>query len=280
MADQREKIIRYYRGTEGAEVAERLVDLAEQAQKSQKFRLTDFLDPFGQEIAETVAANYPGLSVDFDGGYEGAERCRALLKDTDFGGTPGFDITVICAKWNGQFVRLGHRDVLGSLMGLGVDRGKLGDILATQEEARILCDQKIAPFLLQNLTQIGAASVTCSEGDLSAIAPREERVKEIRATVASLRVDSIAAAGFGFAEPGGRRYQGGKAKAQLAERKERVADGQGRRCPLHARQRAPRSQGSARPDEERADERHARAVSLRRAGSLPSVHHQRGVSSC
>lgn len=198
MADQREKIIRYYRGTEGAEVAERLVDLAEQAQKSQKFRLTDFLDPFGQEIAETVAANYPGLSVDFDGGYEGAERCRALLKDTDFGGTPGFDITVVCAKWNGQFVRLGHRDVLGSLMGLGVDRGKLGDILATQEEARILCDQKIAPFLLQNLTQIGAASVICSEGDLSAIAPREERVKEIRATVASLRVDSIAAAGFGF----------------------------------------------------------------------------------
>lgn len=198
MAEQREKIIRYYRGTEGAEVAERLVDLAEQAQKSQKFRLTNFLDPFGQEIAETVAANYPGLTVDFDGGYEGAERCRALFKEMDFGGTPGFDIKVVCARWNGQFVRLGHRDVLGALMGLGVERDRIGDILATQEDARILCDQKLAPFLIENLTQIGAASVTCSEDELAAIKPREERMKEIRATVASLRVDSIAAAGFGF----------------------------------------------------------------------------------
>ncbi len=195
---QRDKIIRYYRGTEGAETAERLVDLAEQALKSQKFRLTDFLDPFGQEIAETIAANYPGLAVDFDGGYPGAERCRAVFKDKTFGGTPGFEIAVVRAQWNGQFVRLGHRDVLGALMGLGIERGKLGDILATQESARLLCDAKIAPFLIEHLTQIGAASVQCSEDDLAAIAPKEERAKEIRATVASLRVDSIAAAGFGF----------------------------------------------------------------------------------
>ena len=195
---QRDKIIRYYRGTEGAETAERLVDLAEQALRSQKFRLTDFLDPFGQEIAETIAANYPGLVVDFDGGYPGAERCRAVFKDKTFGGTPGVEITVVRAEWNGQLVRLGHRDVLGALMGLGIERGKLGDILATQESARLLCDTKIAPFLIEHLTQIGAASVQCSEDDLAAIAPKEERAKEIRATVASLRVDSIAAAGFGF----------------------------------------------------------------------------------
>ena len=121
---QRDKIIRYYRGTEGAETAERLVDLAEQALRSQKFRLTDFLDPFGQEIAETIAANYPGLAVDFDGGYPGAERCRAVFKDKTFGGTPGFEIAVVRAQWNGQFVRLGHRDVLGALMGLGIERGR------------------------------------------------------------------------------------------------------------------------------------------------------------
>ena len=97
MGEQREKLLRYYRGTEGAEEAERLVDLAEQAEKSQKFRLTDFLDPFGQEIAETIAANYPSLVVDFDGGYQGAERCRAVFKDKTFGGTPGFEITVVRA---------------------------------------------------------------------------------------------------------------------------------------------------------------------------------------
>jgi RNA-binding protein YlmH len=198
MGEQREKLLRYYRGTEGAEEAERLVDLAEQAEKSQKFRLTDFLDPFGQEIAETIAANYPSLVIDFDGGYQGAERCRAMFRDRDFGGSPAYDIAVVRATWNGTFVRLGHRDVLGSLMGLGIERGKIGDILATGDSARILCDKKMAEYLIANLKEIGSASVEVAEDDLAAIAPKEERAKEIRATVASLRVDSIAAAGFGF----------------------------------------------------------------------------------
>ncbi len=198
MGEQREKLLRYYRGTEGAEEAERLVDLAEQAEKSQKFRLTDFLDPFGQEIAETIAANYPSLVVDFDGGYRGAERCRAMFRDRDFGGSPAYDIAVVRATWNGTFVRLGHRDVLGSLMGLGIERGKIGDILATGDSARILCDKKMAEYLIANLKEIGSAAVEVTEDDLAAIAPKEERAKEIRATVASLRVDSIAAAGFGF----------------------------------------------------------------------------------
>ena len=198
MGEQRDKIIRYYQGTEGGEVAEHLVDLAEQAQKTQKFRLSDFLDPFGQEIAETVAANYPGLRVDFAGGYQGAERARALFLADVFGGHPDFEIAVVRAKWNGKFARFGHRDVLGALMGLGLERGKIGDILATQEDARILCDKKLVPFLTANLTQIGAATVVTEEDALENIKPKEERMKEVRATVASLRVDSIAAAGFGF----------------------------------------------------------------------------------
>ena len=198
MSETREKLLRYYRGTEGADACEHLVDLAEQAEKSQKFRLSDFLDPFGQEIAETVAANYPSVVVDFDGGYQGAERCRALFKDRDFAGAPSFDIAVVRAAWNGTFVRLGHRDVLGALMSLGLDRGKIGDILATGDSARILCDKKMVPYFLENLKDIGSAGVTVTEDDLAAIAPKEERCKEIRATVASLRVDSIAAAGFGF----------------------------------------------------------------------------------
>lgn len=196
-SEQKEKILRFYRGTEGEETAVKLVDLAEQAMRSQKFRIAGFLDPYGQEIAETVAANYAGLKVDFDGGYQGAERQRALFCCTDFGGTPSFDIAVIKAVWNENFVRLSHRDVLGALMALGIERDRLGDIIATGGFAKVLCDRKMAEYLLQNLTQIGSAGVTCELDDLAAIAPKEERCKEIRATVASLRVDSIAAAGFG-----------------------------------------------------------------------------------
>ncbi len=196
MAD-REKIIRYYKGTEGAETAVRLVDLAEQAMKNRKLKQSGFLDPYGLEIAETVAANYPGLKVEFSGGYAGAERQRAIFVHEDFMGTPAFDIVVVRASWNGQFYHLSHRDVLGALVGLGIERDRLGDLLVSADGAKILTDPQMAEFLLQNCVQIGAAAVHCEMDELASIAPKEERCKEIRATVASLRVDSIAAAGFG-----------------------------------------------------------------------------------
>ena len=65
--EQKEKLIRFYKGTEGEETVIKLVDLAEAVQRNQKFRISEFLDPFGQEIAETVAANYGNIRVDFNG---------------------------------------------------------------------------------------------------------------------------------------------------------------------------------------------------------------------
>lgn len=197
-SEQKEKLIRFYKGTEGEETVVKLVDLAEAVQRNQKFRMSGFLDPFGQEIAETVAANYGSIRVDFAGGYQGAERCRALYIHEDFPGTPsGFEIDCIEAVWNGQFARLSHRDVLGALMGLGIERDRIGDLLVMNDRVKILCDSKMAEYLLANLTKIGAVGVSCARAELSSIAPKEEHCKEIRATVASLRVDSIAASGFG-----------------------------------------------------------------------------------
>ena len=122
-----------------------------------------------------------------------------MLCHRDFAGTPdGFAIACVEAAWNGQFARLTHRDVLGAVMGLGIERELVGDILPASDTARIICDAKIADFIVNNLTMIGAVGVKTALSDLAAIPPREERTKEIRATVASLRLDSIAAAGFGI----------------------------------------------------------------------------------
>ena len=194
----REKILRFYRGSEGEETAAKLVDVAEKAMKNQKFRLTAFLDPFGQEIAEVVAANFEGLAVSFNGGYVGAERQRAVFQHEDFRGTPSWEIAVVEAQWKDAFAHISHRDVLGAIMSLGIEREIIGDIQIQQGAARIVTAENMANFLLTNCVQFGAAHVACSLGELSALLPREERCKEIRATVASLRVDSIAAAGFGM----------------------------------------------------------------------------------
>ena len=198
MKNSREKIIRYYKGTEGESMAVKLVDFAEQALKNQKYKLSGFLTPFEQSMAETIAKTLGGLNVDFDGGFEGAERRRAAFCHEDFAGTPAFEIAVIKAEWNGEFARLSHRDVLGSILSLGVEREVVGDIIATKEFAKILVDKKLVDYFVTNLKRIGDAPVETTLDELSEIAPKEERVKEIKATVASLRVDSIAAAGFGM----------------------------------------------------------------------------------
>ena len=198
MKNSREKIIRYYKGTEGESMAVKLVDFAEQALKNQKYKLSGFLTPFEQSMAETIAKTLGNLNVDFDGGFNGAERRRAAFCHEDFAGTPAFEISVIKAEWNGEFARLSHRDVLGSILSLGVDREVVGDIIATKEFAKILVDKKLADYFVTNLKRIGDAPVETTLDELSEIAPKEERVKEIKATVASLRADSIAAAGFGM----------------------------------------------------------------------------------
>lgn len=198
MQDSREKIIRYYKGTEGEHIAVKLVDYATQALKNRKYKLSGFLSPFEQEMALTIANSIGDLKVEYEGGFVGAERRRAAFCHEEFEGSPAFEVAAIKAEWNGEFARLSHRDVLGSVLGLGVDREVIGDIIATKDFARIIVDKKMAEYFVMNLKQIGNVSVKTVLDDLSNIEPKEERVKEISATVASLRADSIAAAGFGM----------------------------------------------------------------------------------
>lgn len=64
--------------------------------------------------------------------------------------------------------------------------------------AVLLADTKLVPYLQQNFTKIAMVSIAIEEMPLSDIAPRQEKVKEIKTTVASLRLDAIASSGFGI----------------------------------------------------------------------------------
>lgn len=196
MAD-REKIIRYYRGTEGAEIAARLIDLVESVVRNRKFKVSEFLDPYGYTVAETIAANYEHISLISDGGYNGAERQRVAFVNDEFLGKVNFNIVALKAIWNERYYDISHRDVLGALIGLGIERYVIGDILVKGDHAKIIVDGAIGTYIQENFIQIGAANVNVENCELSEIQAREEKCKEIKATVASLRLDSVASSGFG-----------------------------------------------------------------------------------
>ena len=105
-------------------------------------------------------------------------------------------IVPLKVSWDPRFRLLNHRDVLGSLMGLGIDRSKFGDIIMGQGGAQILVDSTVADFVVQNFTKIAMVAVSVAPMELDEIAPKEEKIKEVRTTVASLRLDAVASSGF------------------------------------------------------------------------------------
>ena len=193
----REKILRYFKASGEGELAARLLDLAEIVQKQRKYKVSDFLDPLGQSIAETIVNQLGQMKLVLSGGYEGAERCKAAFVHDDFMGKVDFAISAVSVTWDGRYYRLGHRDVLGSLIGLGLDREVLGDIILHGDSCQIIYDKSLHGFIFNNLVSIGAAAVSIEEIASEAIEPREQKVKEIRTTVPALRLDVVAAAGFG-----------------------------------------------------------------------------------
>lgn len=197
MTSIRDKIIRYYKASDDDSLASRLIDIAESAIKTRKYKLSDFLDPHAASVAQTVAAHFDGIKVDFDGGFKNAERVRAAFFHEDYMGGINYDIVPISVKWDKRFYNLSHKDVLGAIMGVGCEREVVGDIVFTDDGAQFVVTKTIAEFFLANLTDIGAANVSCDVITLEELAQKEEKVKEIKATVAALRLDAVAAAGYG-----------------------------------------------------------------------------------
>ncbi|HIU63456.1 MAG TPA: RNA-binding protein [Candidatus Avacidaminococcus intestinavium] len=196
MAD-REKIIRFFKASGDEELAARLLDLAEAALKSRKFKVTDFLDPHGINVAEIVAANVGNLLVQVEGGFLNAERVKVAFVAEDFWGTPDFSLEYFQVEWDKRYYELGHRDILGAFMGLGCQREVLGDIIFVPEGAQFVTDQSFNSYIESNLTQIGNAPVTLKRIAKEELLQKEEKVKVITATVAALRLDSVAAVGYG-----------------------------------------------------------------------------------
>ena len=89
-----------------------------------------------------------------------------------------------------------HRDFLGALMGIGIARETVGDICVGKGSCDFFVTAEIAPYLLQNFTGAGRTKVHLERIPLAAVQVPVPETKEIRDTLASLRLDSVISAGF------------------------------------------------------------------------------------
>ena len=160
---------------------------------------TPFLSTAQQEAARRLiaAAGYPRHL--FFGGYPDAERkVCAFLPDWQEESDWESPFTALRCRWqSGE--KLTHRDFLGSILGQGLDREKVGDLLVGDGVCDIFVFRELSPYLLQNLTGAGRARLRVEEIPLADITPPEKQVKLVRDTVSSLRLDAVLSTGFSIA---------------------------------------------------------------------------------
>ena len=157
---------------------------------------TDFLSPQEQAAARRLLhmLGADGAYVLW-GGYDGAER-RQLHFLPDWQETPDYS-AIRCLRCTFyEAGRLTHRDFLGSLMGLGLTREKIGDILVSDQSADIVVSQSVADHLLREWTAAGRTALHVTEIGADELHVPVQQTKVLRDTVSSLRLDSVLSVGF------------------------------------------------------------------------------------
>ena len=175
-----------------------LLDLCRKSEKTGTWQYSAFLSPAEQEdwLRSPGAA---GCSFLLTGGYENAER-KILAAGSDVESGPAEPpIRVIAVKpKSGKFAEeLTHRDYLGAILGLGIERSMIGDILIRDRFAWFFCLAPAAELLASSLTQVRRTAVA------AAVTPAD--VPELRpaympvlVNVASERLDAVVAAFAGL----------------------------------------------------------------------------------
>lgn len=176
----------------------KVLDQVELCMKKHIYTFTDFLDPTKIEQYIDKLQYINGINYKIFGGYEDAERriigfCPDYTELTEY----DFPIKAIKIKLLDKFCEsLTHREYLGSILGTGIERSKLGDILVIDDYAITFIYENIADYIFINLSKVSRTKVENFIIELSDVILPQKRYKEIKATVASLRVDSIISTAF------------------------------------------------------------------------------------
>lgn len=171
----------------------------------------DFLTLEEQSIGDRFVKSHVSDGVYYYGGYSDAER-RLIIFVPEYMGA--YNEKGLCEFFQSnpedcpiEILRLrlpkqektvlGHRDYLGALMGMGIKREKIGDIIVLKDGAQIIIKKEISKYLLENFTGVGRAMLTSEIEPISALDMGEIKMLEIKLNVSSPRLDNVISSVFG-----------------------------------------------------------------------------------
>lgn len=158
---------------------------------------TCFLSPRELEMAKYLFGEPDGLCI--FGGYPDAERTMLVYLPEYLEESSLYeeDSPIVCLRatfYQGDSPS--HRDFLGALMDAGIGRETVGDICVDKSSCDFFVTAEIAPYILQNFTSAGRVKLHLEQIPLAQAKIPDPEVKEIKDTLASLRLDSVISSGF------------------------------------------------------------------------------------
>lgn len=177
------------------QMQKRFLELAERAYQNCTYTFTPFLGLQEQSVFHGMERMLSHVPWEAFGGVEGCERKMVRFGSEELCGyEQPFPIACVAVRpCSAKFAEpLSHRDFLGALMGLGVERDTLGDIVVCEGEAFVFAAERIAPFLVEQLCEVRRTRVRCSIAETlpeGALFHTEARAVQ----VASIRADALCA---------------------------------------------------------------------------------------
>ncbi|MBR4110382.1 MAG: RNA-binding protein [Clostridia bacterium] len=168
----------------------KLTDKINIYKKTNKPTYTNMLDPMEFAKVQGLLKDIPFVAF---GGYENAERKVIFIGDNDI----DFNeyITLIRIE---SVKSLSHRGVLGSIIGLGIKREVIGDIIINENKCDVVVMKEISKYIVQNLDKVGRDKIKVEIKDIGEIIQVKDTSKSMTITVASPRIDAIISACFGL----------------------------------------------------------------------------------
>ena len=177
----------------------RAEDKLQQSLQQYRVTYTNFLDLHQRSLVEGLWREISRGAQDtrcvFWGGYGEAERTIAAFLP-DYADENDCPLSVIRIKTPSGGRKLTHRDYLGSLTGLGLEREMIGEILTTENGADVIILDDIKDFLLLNYSKAGRTTLQLEALPLDELHVPEQRTVMVKDTVASLRLDNVIASAF------------------------------------------------------------------------------------
>lgn len=172
---------------EDREMLAKVFDKAQAAGKKGIAMFTPFLSEREFAIVEERKKHIDTIPYKAYGGYEGAGRVMLCFSEYDE------EIPIMAIKVMGKGIEnLKHPDLLGSIMSLGIERKSVGDIVKSEGEWIVFCENDIAPYIAESLKEVGGVYVNCTISDVLDVTVTL-KFEEIVGTVNSLRADSVVA---------------------------------------------------------------------------------------